>query len=356
MSFSQFTLYSSNDAGSPTLTGQTGSLLSVLNACLVNGYGAKTAAGWSKPFNDVTASGAGTNVVGGFRQGSGSRLYLFVNDGGTNSTSVGKEASLTGWESLTNYSGSVVGTLPNNLTASVGGGTGQFPTPSQGLTTGRVVARKSVTADSTARIWFVAADASTFHLWISTGDTAGTYYGVSFGDIFSMKGSSDSYRVLIMGRNIDNSAAAGASDVDYCDAQWITAGSSLITHAQPGHFMPRTFGGGGTSITAGKIGDTAKNTPLAGNVATPFVGIVQTPNGPDNSYYLSPIFVYESSTGTIRGRWRGVYNVCHPLTSFSDGQTFAGANDYAGKNFLIIKQGPGNGFWALETSATVDTN
>jgi hypothetical protein len=42
---SQFTIYTSNDLGAPQLNGLTGSLLTVLDAVLINGYGTKTSGG-----------------------------------------------------------------------------------------------------------------------------------------------------------------------------------------------------------------------------------------------------------------------------------------------------------------------
>jgi len=46
-----WTLYQSTDSGAPALSGQAGSLLEVLDACLVNGYGGKAAAGWGIAFS-----------------------------------------------------------------------------------------------------------------------------------------------------------------------------------------------------------------------------------------------------------------------------------------------------------------
>ena len=45
------TVYRFDDAGAPTLSAAAGALISVLDACLVNGYGAKPAAGWTKAFS-----------------------------------------------------------------------------------------------------------------------------------------------------------------------------------------------------------------------------------------------------------------------------------------------------------------
>ena len=48
-----FTIYRSTDASPPVLNGTAGSLRALLLACLVDGYGAKAAAGWAETFNQT---------------------------------------------------------------------------------------------------------------------------------------------------------------------------------------------------------------------------------------------------------------------------------------------------------------
>ena len=43
-------LYSWDDASAPSLTGASNSIITLLDAVLVNGYGSQTAAGWTKPY------------------------------------------------------------------------------------------------------------------------------------------------------------------------------------------------------------------------------------------------------------------------------------------------------------------
>ena len=59
------TIFKSTDSGAPVLDGQAGSLVTLLDACLVTGYGSKTALGWAKAF---TASSRGV-----YRAPAGSR-------------------------------------------------------------------------------------------------------------------------------------------------------------------------------------------------------------------------------------------------------------------------------------------
>lgn len=331
----QFTIYKSSDSGAPSFYGTTGSVIALLDACLVNGYGSKVAAGWTKPLPN-TGSGAFGQSYGCYHQPSGSGFYLFINDNGPNVTTLYRESWAVGWENLVSLSSSVSNTC--------GSGSGQFPTPAQLLTTGHTVIRKSATSDSSSlRQWVVAADSSSFYMFIATGDTTGMYYGFGFGDIYSFAGtgSADAYKCIIMGRNLENSAAAGQDGFD--------AFSALNT-ATIGNFMPRTYSGIGTSITIGKHGDGVK-----GSTST-WLGSIPFPNSVDNALYVSPVWVCENASSIVRGQLRGIYQVLHPITNFSDGQTFVGALDYNGKNFQVIKTTPNSGIYAIETSNTLLTN
>ena len=323
MSVSQFTVYTGSDANGPGLiSGTAGSLLTVLDGCLVNGYTGKTAAGWTKPI-------ANSGSIGCYKQGAGAGLNLLINDDGPNATSTFKEAWAVGWETLA------------SIASTVGTGTGQFPLPAQ-LNSGNVVVRKSSAASSAGNYWVLFADASTFYLFIQTGDSAGTYYGLWFGDMFSLAGSADTYRCFVLGNNAENGTASQIGNL------------STTPNLNPGAFSARSWGGTGSSVGIGVVGDTALDGGAAG-----IQGNLQSPNGPDNSFYLCPLRVTDA-TPLIRGRFRGLYQVCHLAANFTDGQTFAGGGDYAGKSFRIVKALPNNAsttaFVAVETSNTVETN
>lgn len=324
----QYTIYSSSDASGPgLLTGQAGTVIALLKACLVDGYSGKAAAGWTQP---VATAGN----IGSFKNGTGSTGLAFVlNDAAPNGTPSYKEAWATGWESVAGV-GSPVGT-----------GSGQFPTAAQLLTSGHVVVRKSFSADGVGRSWLLFADAHSANLYVLAGDVANVYENFTFGDIFSLKTTADNYRCLIIGNNQENQTTAHVYDQQ-----------SMANAACSGHFMARSYGGGGTSILVGKHGDIAKSADT-----THFSGILQTPNGPDSAYYLSPIWITESVGAIVRGRLRGIYQLCHPKASFADGQTISGSGDFAGKTFQIVRdvQGPSGGYsapFAIETSNTLETN
>lgn len=364
MSTSQFTIYSAGDPYGPgPLNGMSGSLIRVLNACLVNGYGTgstyKPAAGWSKPLPDESG-GYLTPVLGCYKQGSGSMMTLFVNDSGPNQSAFGKEAWLTGWESMTSLTGSGLG---GKFTGSnsAGFGSNQFPQPSQLLTYGHVVCRKSSAIDSNARNWTIAADASTMYLWIESQDgVSGDCYNVGFGDCYSLRGSADVWRCFIYGKYAENDGTFGYST----DQSAVMAPSFYfcIQGNNNGHFLARSAFGGGASIPFCRKGDSTLST--TGYTNPPYsVGIhgcLSTPNV-DGGYYMSPLELAEANVTNpfIRGRFRGMYHVGHPMTSFSNGQIISGSGNYSGKVFAIVKQYDGTtlkSFWALEISPTVETN
>ena len=309
----QFKLYYNSDAGMPTLNGQSGSLLSVLNFCLVRG------SGWVKPFAD-------TLNVGCFQLPTGSGCGLVVND---SASITAKEARMSGFDSLTAYNT----------------GSGPFPTAAQGVgSVAMVVARKSNTADVTARNFVIAADSRSMYMFVLTGDSTSpsTYLAFAFGDIYSIKTASlDTNACMIIGRSVENSATITNDGLDKLSA---------LTAATAGNFMSRIAAGSGGSITISKHGDGVK-----GSTST-LLGAVPYLNGVDGGIYLSPVWVCEAATGNIRGRMRGFYQVLHAIANFTDLSTYTGAGSYTGKTFVLLKQSGTAGVYLIETSNTLETN
>lgn len=333
----QFIVYTSSDASGPgTLSGPVGTLLSILDACLVNGYTGKAAAGWSKPF-------ANSGNMGCYKQGTGSgsavQYNLVINDN-AGTPGVPQEALATGYATLT------------NITAPTGTGTGSFPATGQtAFSTNCTIIRKANNSTATAIPWVIYADSRTFYMFIKTGDVASTYLDFMFGDFFSMAGSSDVNRGMIIGRNAANSVSAGTANgnIDRMLTPYATSGTG-------GAWMANNFAGSSGSLLAYTFGDIGKGTTstlVSGFSA--LAGPMPTPNSFDNSYYMAPVLVTDSSWG-IRGQLRGLYHMCHPVSAFSDGQTFSGANDFAGKSFVMQLKGIGGGMFCIETSNTVATN
>ena len=323
MGTSQFTLYRSTDTSAPVLTGAAGGeLATLLDAVLVNGYGTKSAAGWTTAYT-------GTNKRI-YKPGSGSgMLYHLLDDASFTGTS--RDAEIRGCESATG-----IDTVTNS-----------FPTTAQ-CALNAVNMRKSATADATARPWLIAADNRTVYGWVSTGDSAGLWVFWAFGDFYSLV-AGDKYNAMVIGSNASKGSALGVGDTT----------SDILSYnlgALARHYNCRKASGAGTSEPASKTGNQSMLVGAAANYAVN--GAIVYPNAADNDLWMGPIWVLDTTSATIRGRLRGLYQPFHAYTNFSNGDTFSGdpAGAMAGKTFLVQLQQLNPGAMIIETSATVESN
>jgi len=317
----QFTQYRNTDASSPVLDGTVSALIDVLDGCLVNGYGAKTAAGWTKPYT-------GTDLAA-YLQGAGSGFYLRVNDAGPGAGAA-KEARIIGYETMSD----------------VNTGTGPFPTVAQ-MANGMFV-RKSVAADATARDWIVIADDRTAYVFIKSEvavGVAGIWYAFMFGDFYSVV-NSDAYNCMITARAAENSATASSDRLDV-----VSSGGS-ISSAVSNHYVARSYLGTGGSLIPSKT----TNTSLLAST-TSLLGTMPYPNPSDGGMYISKVWIGDATTApinSVRGWMRGFWGFLHPIASVADQDTVSGTGDFAGKTFLFIKTSGNSGVYMIETSNTVD--
>lgn len=289
-------VYRWDDASAPVLNGQAGSLVALLDACLVNGYGAKAAAGWTKAFS-------GTNKAA-YRQGIGSnQFYLRVDASGAN------YPRIVGYESMTDVD------------------TGAAPFPTESQLAGGAYLNTSSTTDATARPWLIVATEKAFYLWIGYNVTAATGLGtvaalpiVFFGDVNSYKSGDAGHTMLI--------AAAGASGAsNYFGA----LSSSGLSSAAAGHWAARSHTQVVGSITCGKHTDVVKSE----GASSVGVGGVAYPDPVTGGMLLSPIFVHESAARVVRGVLPGAWGPLHALPG-GPGDTFSGSGAMAGKQFILL--------------------
>jgi hypothetical protein len=303
-------VYRSTDASAPTLTGQVGSLVALLDACLVNGYGALTAAGWTKSFSTTNKAAYRQNATGA--NNTANPMYLYVDDTGPGAGAA-REARVCGFETMS---------------AITPTGTGQFPTAAQSaIGVGTLVIRKSTTADATARAWTLVANGQTIYLWIETGDMVAptlAAYTFVFGDFKSFK-ATDLYAVGIIARNIENNN--GAANESFCLVSPIVAWN--LANKAFGHFIARHWSGQGGSAGCCKFMDWTKNgyqtvqgcwsgdaqTSVGGSTNNSVgrflsnAGQLPAPNGPDGSLMLSPLWI--SHNWAYRGYWPGLWVPLH---------------------------------------------
>jgi len=185
------TVYHSSDAGAPVLSGAAGSLVAVLKACLVDGYGAKAGAGWSMPFVD----GMAQNAV--FRNVESRALR--VQDDGLAPNPDSRWARVTG--------------------AAVAAGLDTLTDPFPGATVDAGWL-KSDAADADSKEWFVIADDKRFYFFphtqtgaAGTGDDVGNEFKVWFFGRFSsfMPGDPGPYMMSSYWQNAGGSFPTGST-------------------------------------------------------------------------------------------------------------------------------------------------
>lgn len=298
-------LYKSTDASAPTLTGQVGSLVALLDAVLVNGYGSKSAAGWTKAFS-ATNKASYRMVTSG-----NTGFYLDVDDSAPSSA---REARMRGYEAMT----------------AVGTGTNAFPTSAQ--SSFGVVCRKSTSADATARPWYAIADGSCIYLFIDTGDwTAPAYSSAfAFGDFFSYK-SSDAYNCCIVSRQAENDSNA------YQEKLGEICVTSVTTQAQSGCFLARAATGVAGSVNFGKFSSVLCGTgTTSGNgycAAGGSGSAIYYPNYPDGGLLLAPLFI--AHNGYVRGYFKGLWSPCH-FQPCGHGDQINGTGVMSAKSFIAL--------------------
>ena len=307
------TVYRWDDPYAPKLSASPGALINVLSACLVDGYGSKSGAGWTKT--------VGTNVAA-YRQGAlGSGMSLRVN----NSVSSVGYARVVGYESMTD----------------VDTGTNAFPTEAQ--IAGGLYMTLSNTTDATARPWVLAADSGRFYLWVghnvttTTGLATVSYEPMYFfGDIISYK-PGDAFPTMLIA-NVTSSLSVN-----------VMATTSLMGVTLGGHYMSRSHTSAVGAVQVGKYADTSISMSAIGNGGSAY------PDPVTGSFRVGRIYVNAGTVGSTRGHLPGLWAPLGIMVG-APGDTFSGAGNTAGRSFLLLdSQNSGTrGRVALETSDTWD--
>ena len=302
-------VYRSTDAGAPILTGQVGSLLGILDACLVNGFGSLASSGWAK-------LSLAANIAAYKQPVTGSNgFYIRVDD-----TAV-QAARVVGHETITDVS------------------TATRPFPTAALQPGGGYVYKSATSDATARPWLLVCNGPMFYMVISQAASDPNWYSSfawGFGDITSYR-AADAYGTILIA-----AATMGGTLSQFS----ITLTNAAMVTGIPGHWLCRPFTGiGSMSTTAGKVTDSAK-----GNGGTLGNGGMAYPSPIDGGLYVAPVWIVEPSAAALRGVLPGIWNPLHnrPL---SLGDKWTPTGDLAGKTLEAVNCTTSAQFF-IETSNT----
>ncbi|TXI17681.1 MAG: hypothetical protein E6Q67_12940 [Roseateles sp.] len=363
--------------GAPILTGQAGSLIALLDACLVNGFGSGTVDSIvisngvatvmrnnGHPFEEGSvALIAGATVTGGSINGEQkvlatpaptSTTYCFDATGLPNQSATGSithKVAPLGWNKV--FAGTNLAVYkPSDVAATgclmrvddsstttarmvgyeamsdISTGSGAFP-PNSAVSGGLYIP-KSQTSDSAQRPWIVFGDGRAMSFCHAASTTAAApQFACSnfFGDPVSLR-SPDPYGCTIFGSPTSGwSFGNPANELNYCESS--SASGAL--------FAARSYAGIGSYINQrrsfAQIG--APTVGYSGNFGVTY------PNPVDGGLYLTPLMVLDSSFNALRGAIPGVYQVPQSV----GGQTFQslaylrGLVGYPGKVFRVINIG-----------------
>lgn len=369
----------STDTGAPSLTGQVGSGITVLDALLVNGYNSQTVTSVTRSSTTATV----TKTSHGYRTGqiltiSGANeadyngnfritvtdantfTYTVANSPSTPATgTISAKVAPLGWTKP--YSGTNLAVYrqksgtnqfyfraddTNGQELRIRGyetmsdantGTGPFPNVAQIANSSYLY--KSSVASSTARDWAAFSDGKILYLFSAYSNAASTTgsCAIVIGDLVSNK-SGDAYGTVNIGSTGMSSTALQAPML------------STISTAQAGNHVCRPYTQTGSSAAVYKTIDQG----IIGSSSTLVYGSagLAYPHGPDGGAYLLPVRVMES-TSVYRGRLPGIWAPAHsrPLSHLDE---FTGQGDYAGKRFKAIHL-DGSGQVMIEISDTWGT-
>lgn len=342
--------FDSTMSGAPTLSGTSGTLISVLDACLINGFGTVTLDSLVVSSNVATgtvsaghgftmigsavgsvitiagATPAGLNGTWRIASVPDSTHFTFATSGISNQTATG---TITAVRTPLGFSKAYSGTnkaayraddiagsrlylrVADDGTGSatyarirgyesmsdVDTGTGPFPTDAQ--ISGGLYWGKSSAANSTARAWRLIGDSQGVYLCVNQ-DGAGAWIDAAWVDIPSEK-AGDAYRTLIIG---------GTSSTVY------NQGYLYAINSTTGHYFARSYVQTGTSIAAFKLSHHIAATGMG------YYGI-SYPAPMGGQFYCAPVDVWEgavySSATALRGPLPGIYAPLHPGSQLTDG-------------------------------------
>lgn len=361
--------------GAPSLTGQAGALVALLDACLVNGFGlgaldslviasnvatATRAAGHSQEVGSIVEI-AGATVSGGTINGQHKVLsatvtaFTFATTGLADQTATGSptaKLAAAGWTKA--FSGTNLGAYQSSDVGATGvvlrvddtqatysrvigyetmsdidTGTGPFPTAAQLSGGGHWT--KSNAASVATRPWALVADGLTFYLAINHNNASPDRRStVGFGDFLSFNSGGDAYGAFLQAHGADIAGytpGTFSSDIDFSQTETPTVSQNL--------FFTRSYSGLGGSVQGLK----AMPFPFtySGNGVRSGVGGWQYPNGPDGGLYVAYPYLVEASALAIRGRLPGVLVSPQTIPGIASDDEVTGVSGLTGRTLHAIR-------------------
>jgi hypothetical protein len=376
--------YHSGLTGAPVLNNTAGSLIAVLDACLIDGWGLGNAdsvtisggiatltraAGHSAEVGSVMLI-SGATVTGGTINGERrvisvtSTSYTFAATGIPNQTATGtisQRIAPANWTKPFSGTNLAVYRAPDvtgnrfflrvddtatrnarvrgfETMSDVNTGTGPFPTTATHAGAGGWWAKNQ---GATVSPWVVVADGKTLYYAVA-------YYASSFpnnyafvglfGDL-NRAGSADAFASAILcppAEQVDSVPGSGSREADW---RPLDPGSFFFARAFHGI-------GGAVGATNSWAEPVWGGSYRSGNATSGML----FPNPSDGGVYLSPVTCSESNTRVLRGGMPGIFAFPQDIgrTVFPNNSYLSGVAGYPGKTFRILNSH--SGCWAFDMS------
>lgn len=365
-------LFNSGMPGAPVLSGTAGSLIAVLDAVLVNGFGLVSVTGLAVSGGIATATvsaghslqvGSVGLIAGATPAGlNGEKRILsiagnsftFDATGIADQTATGTitaKVAPAGWTKA--FSGTNITCLKPTVPEATGcvlrvddtgttnarvrayesmtdASTGTGPTPLDSQLSGGLFWPKSGAANTTARPWYLVGDERGFYLAISPQGTD-RYTLLYAGDIASLK-SGDAYGYLLTGNQADQTALTTVPD-----------GCCGWSHrsARNGAYMVRSHTAIGQSVAVQRLGAHHNGSTADVYAGTAGYSLGTYPNGPNNGLLTGAL---EMHVLGIRGTLPGLLHPAQDCGSaFGTGAVVDGTDDLAGRGLMAIRVAPPSG-------------
>lgn len=382
-------LFHSGMVGAPTLNGLAGTLIAVLDACLVNGFGAGAVDSISIAGGVATATRAaghpfevgsvvevaGATVSGGTINGQHrvtevtSTTYKFPVAGLADQLATGTpthKIASAGWDkpfsgtNLAAYrsadtSGARMYLRVNDTTtlnarvrgyeamSDINTGAGLFPTEAQ--ISGGAYWPKSADADASSRRWAVVADTKFIYFachWLNSSSAVNFSICGAFGDLAD-RAPGDNYAACLFG--CDTTATSQAPGYLH-EARCLGVFSGLSNSFT----APRTHAALGTAVGLLRSYASFGNVSSFSQSGAAYNGHLIFPNPSNSGLYLSKVACASgpaASTLTMRGRLPGFYAVPQIVGAnvFTHLAKVSGVDGYPGREFTAINSQAGVSFF-----------
>lgn len=285
-----WTIYRNTDASAPVLTGATGSLITLFDAVLVNGYGSQPAAGWNKVLSSTNRA-----VYQHFNG-----KYYRVDDGNVAGSSI-----LRAYETMSN----------------VDTGSGAIMSGSGGISNDFRINKMRTTSSAAPINWTIAADNKTCVVLVATGSD-NTWRGTYFGEFYSYK-PGDPYNGCLYGDRVTNYFGFSSA---------YTLISSFI--------LFRNYNNVPGSISASVVAH-----PLTSG-GSGFLFVDNGINPADGKWWVTEMPILTGTTeycvrGMLRGCWQGLFSAA---SGISNNYQFSGSEESSGRIFEYFKMLNGTTF------------